>query len=350
MYRTKEDILVDCPELELTEFGDFAIRKDCIKDYEIIDFHCHLFSSLKELFPKFLCKEIHDMKSSFFDKSCFNFSLELFDIQKTCFTGFPERIISVDGIRTRWKLLTGEFIVRRASTERLLRDMKMNHISSALVLQINPPDRNTAQVMEDITTKNRELMTFGSIHPNDGSIKEKIEKYLSLNIKGWKLNPHICGFNIDDRQSIDLIRVLAETKLPILSCSGLGIPKKHLNSNIVPRKLKEETLSQCINKFYKVFEAVPDATFILAHGGIFELDELVMLMQEFPNTYTDISTQPSGSIRKLIDKVGSERILFGTDYPFFNHAFSIMSVLRATSQEEERRNIFSRNARRLLRI
>ncbi len=96
----------------------------------------------------------------------------------------------------------GGFMVRRASSERFLRDMKMNHISSALVLQINPPDRNKAEVMKEITTKNRELITFGAIHPNDGNIKEKIDKYLSLNIKGWKLNPHICGFHIDDRKSI----------------------------------------------------------------------------------------------------------------------------------------------------
>lgn len=350
MYKTKEDILIDCPELELTEFGDFVIRKDCIKDYQIIDFHCHLFSGMKELFPEILSKEIQDMKSSFFDQGCFNFSLELFDIDKVYFTGFPESIISIDGMKAWWKMLMGGLLVRRASVKRLLRDMKMNHISSALVLQINPPDRNTAEVMEDITTKNRELMTFGAIHPKDGNIEEKIEKYLLSNIKGWKLNPHIGGFHIDDRQSMDLIKVLAETKLPILSCSGLGMPKEYLNSYIMPKKLKEETLTQCINKFHKVFEAVPDATFILAHGGIFESDELVTLMQEFPNTYTDISTQPSDNIRKLIDKVGSERILFGTDYPFFNHAFSIASVLRATSQEEERRNIFSRNALRLLRI
>ena len=57
-------------------------------------------------------------------------------------------------------------------------------------------------------------------------------------------------------------------------------------------------------------------------------------MNKYPNTYTDISIQPAANIKKLIDEIGSERILFGTDYPFVSQAFSILSVLRATDIEQ----------------
>ena len=67
-------------------------------------------------------------------------------------------------------------------------------------------------------------------------------------------------------------------------------------------------------------------------------------------TYTDISVQPSGNIKKLITEIGSERLLFGTDYPFVSQAFSILSVLRATEIEQERINIFSGNAKKLLNV
>ena len=50
----------------------------------------------------------------------------------------------------------------------------------------------------------------------------------------------------------------------------------------------------------------------------------------------------------MIDEIGSDRILFGTDYPFVTQAFSILSVLRATDIEQERVNIFSENAKKLL--
>ena len=71
-------------------------------------------------------------------------------------------------------------------------------------------------------------------------------------------------------------------------------------------------------------------------------------MKKYPNTYTDISIQPAANIKKLIAEIGSERILFGTDYPFVSQAFSILSVLRATDIEQERVNIFSENAKKLL--
>ncbi|WP_277422586.1 amidohydrolase family protein [Amphibacillus jilinensis] len=169
-------------------------------------------------------------------------------------------------------------------------------------------------------------------------------------MKGWKINPHVCGFNVDSRESIDLIKTLEETNMPILSCSGFGVPEDFFATTILTKKQKVELDTQRIKQFYKVLKTVPNATFILAHGGCFEIDELIELMKRFPNTYTDISIQPSNNIKKLIDKIGSERILFGTDYPFVNHAFSIVSVLRATSDDEQLKNIFSRNALRILKL
>lgn len=55
-------------------------------------------------------------------------------------------------------------------------------------------------------------------------------------------------------------------------------------------------------------------------------------------------------IKELIKEIGSERVLFGTDYPFVTQALSILSVLRATDDEQERINIFSKNAKTLLGI
>ncbi len=133
--------------------------------------------------------------------------------------------------------------------------------------------------------------------------------------------------------------------MPILSCSGAGVPERFLS-----KKQMNNQQSQRIKGFYPLLEEIQKTTFIFAHGGMYETDDLIELMKKFPNTYTDISLQPSHHIRKLIDKLGSERLIFGTDYPFLNHSFSIVSVLRATSKDEERENIFSRNSCRLLNI
>ncbi|MPW27213.1 amidohydrolase family protein [Alkalibaculum sp. M08DMB] len=350
MYVSKKGMLEDLPELELMEFGDFVVKRDYIKNYEIIDFHCHLFQGLKDVFPRVLQKEDIDLDSSLFDKSCFPFSLKQFDINAVYFTRFPEKVRSIDGLRAKIKLITGGFVLKKASPERLMRDMKLNNICKSLVLQISDPYKNSAGCMEEIVKANEQLITFGSIHPKDRNIQSEIHKYLSFDIKGWKVNPHVMGVNVESKEFIELIKQLAITGLPILSCSGLGAPKSMIGTLLFSKKQRAELNTQRIESFYSVLREIPNTTFILAHAGLYEVDELIKLLQSFPNTYADISCQPPKSIRRLIDELGSQRLLFGTDYPFFNQSFSIVSVLRATSNEADRRNIFSKNARHILNM
>jgi hypothetical protein len=228
--------------------------------------------------------------------------------------------------------------------------MKLNNINQGVVLQINPPNKNSAIDMDLIMKENKELMTFACIHPGDDNITEKVQEYLNMNIKGWKISPHVGNFRIDDDQSIALLKVLADTKLPIISCSGLGVPVEFINSGVISKKQKQELSTQRILSFYKVLRLLPNIPFIFAHGGLFEIDSLIKLMKVYPNTYTDISSQPWENIKRLIKEIGNERLLFGTDYPFWNHAFSIASVLRATDSHNERQNIFSFNAKKILNI
>ncbi len=256
------------------------------------------------------------------DMSCFPFSLGLFDLDKIYFTKYPTKLLSADGIKTRIKLFSGALVLNYATVDRL--------------------------IMDRIVKSNDRLYTFGSIHPFDDDIAAKINNYMKMDIKGWKLNPHIWGVPIDCDESITLLKELAKTKLPIMSCSGTGLPKEMLNSAVPTKKTKKEVMTQHLRKFEKVLDCIPDTTFILAHSGCFDFEYIIDIMKKYPNTYTDISVQPAANIKKLIGEIGSERILFGTDYPFVTQAFSILSVLRATEIEQERVNIFSDNAKKLL--
>jgi predicted TIM-barrel fold metal-dependent hydrolase len=55
-------------------------------------------------------------------------------------------------------------------------------------------------------------------------------------------------------------------------------------------------------------------------------------------------------LRYAVDQVGSERILFGTDYPICNPGVYIGGVLAEPISDEAKENIFSKNAKRLLGI
>lgn len=346
--KKKYSITLENKELNLSSNGDFIIKKELVEKYEIIDFHCHCFEGLYQLFPAFLQKKKIKHNKSLMDLSCFPFSMDLFDLNKIYFSDCPTKLFSLNGFKTKIKLFTGALVLNYATSERLLTDMNYNGINRAVVLQINPPNKNSAEIMEEIVIKNERLYTFGSVHPFDENIDEKIKQYMDLHIKGWKINPHVCGFSIDGKESLALIEKLSKTDLPILCCSGLGLPQDLLFTNITSKQTKKDVFNQSLDKYEIVLDSFPNTTFILAHSGCFEFEKTIKILKKHQNVYTDISVQPTEHIKTLIKEIGAERILFGTDYPFVTQAFSILSVLRATKNEKERNLIFSENAKRLL--
>ena len=76
-------------------------------------------------------------------------------------------------------------------------------------------------------------------------------------------------------------------------------------------------------------------------------------MKKFPNLYLDISGTGLfryGLLASSVKTVGSERVLFGTDYPICNPRMYVQAVLGEHISDEEKENILFRNAKRLLGI
>lgn len=91
----------------------------------------------------------------------------------------------------------------------------------------------------------------------------------------------------------------------------------------------------------------PDVTFILAHLGT-ESYAKAIAMAEYGNIYTDTSGGASTQnwvVEYTVDKVGSQRILFGTDT--YAAGFQRGRIDYALISEEDKENILVNNARRL---
>jgi predicted TIM-barrel fold metal-dependent hydrolase len=102
-------------------------------------------------------------------------------------------------------------------------------------------------------------------------------------------------------------------------------------------------------------EAYPNVTIIGAHPG--ENPKLIRhieRLKKYPNYYLDVSGTGifrHGSVRKLIDEVGAERIIFGSDYPTCNPSMFVGAILLdELITPEEKQLIFSENAKRILKI
>ncbi len=349
--QSKEQILETYPELELTDCGDFVIRKELVEGYEIIDFHTHTFSSIAGSLPGLFRKEMEDNQASFFDLSCYPGEAKYFNLDAIGYRTWPESLFTTNGIGTAADLLGFRGVIpllRKAATDRLLRDMSEGSVAQSVILPINTQHFDATGALIDSISGSEYLLPFGSIHPYEDKIENKVESCLSKGVRGFKINPHIQKVDIDDDRMIDLVRLLADTSLPILSCCGLALPD-HIARQL-PGSFQNNLETQNLDRYEKVLSHIPEAIFIFAHGGLEQNSKLIDLMQKFPNTYSDISTQPPANIKRMIDTIGSHRLLFGSDYPFFNQAFPILSVLRATGEHEAREAIFAANARRLLHL
>ena len=76
-------------------------------------------------------------------------------------------------------------------------------------------------------------------------------------------------------------------------------------------------------------------------------------MKKFPNLNLDISGTGLfryGLLAALAQTVGSDRILFGTDYPICNPRMYVQAVLGEHIPDEDKEKILFGNARRILGI
>jgi uncharacterized protein len=100
----------------------------------------------------------------------------------------------------------------------------------------------------------------------------------------------------------------------------------------------------------KVAERYPGARILMGHSCHGEWDRAIELVKKYPNLYFELTAvlDERGILERFVAETGSERIVFGTDLPWFNHHYYIGSVLGAEITDEDRHNILHRNAEKLL--
>lgn len=95
----------------------------------------------------------------------------------------------------------------------------------------------------------------------------------------------------------------------------------------------------------------PDVTFVAAHPN----DKAVFLtqlerMEACPNLYLDLSGTGIfryGAVAYGVSRLGSQRFLFGTDYPICNPRMYVQALYQEPLSQWDRENILYRNAQRL---
>lgn len=98
-----------------------------------------------------------------------------------------------------------------------------------------------------------------------------------------------------------------------------------------------------------VAERYPGAPFLMGHSCFGQFEEAMALAREYPNVYLELTAayRVSGLIERMVDTVGSHKVLFGSDLPWFDQHYGIGCVVFSHISDQDRRNILRDNAVRL---
>ncbi len=98
----------------------------------------------------------------------------------------------------------------------------------------------------------------------------------------------------------------------------------------------------------------PHAKFIMAHmgGNVKGMEAALDVINRHDNVYGDLalSTPPEGNVEWYVREVGSKKVIFGTDMPFYDPSHVVARVAMADISDEEKKDIFSRNISSLMKL
>ncbi|MGX9349264.1 MULTISPECIES: amidohydrolase family protein [unclassified Microbacterium] len=100
-----------------------------------------------------------------------------------------------------------------------------------------------------------------------------------------------------------------------------------------------------------VVSRFPRVTTFLGHAFLTpdQKSASIEIVREFPHVYFDVAYQSDPAMTaSLVEEVGSEKVVFGTDTPFFDSALVRQSVLDAEISEQAKDDVLYANVQRIL--
>jgi predicted TIM-barrel fold metal-dependent hydrolase len=226
----------------------------------------------------------------------------------------------------------------------LLDEMDASRVQKTVILPIafGLPfgDDLTERWMEAIKTAGAgdRLIPGASVHPRDPERIEKLRRYAGMGARVVKLHPTMQRFYPDAPEAMDIYEECGRLNLPVVWHGG--------RAGIEPAFTQRFALMRFYEPAIKRF---PEVQFQLGHAGARDVADAIPLAQRYPNLWLDVHGQGVTMLHEIIERVGGDRLLYGTDWPFYHLAATLAKVLIVTEGRSELRHAILRgNADRLL--
>jgi predicted TIM-barrel fold metal-dependent hydrolase len=199
--------------------------------------------------------------------------------------------------------------------------------------QVTPINRSAARLAA------KDIIPFGTLHPMIENIIEEVSFLKQNGIRGIKLHPEFQNFYMDDQAVFPLYDALSEAGFVLVFHTGTD-PGPFSNDHSLPHRL------------LKVHQAFPRLTLVGSHmGGHQVWDQVEEVLVSLP-IYFETSTAPENFLResfvRMCRRHGTQRILFGSDTPWYDQVYDRTWVATSGLTDQELEMVFFRNAAALL--
>lgn len=185
------------------------------------------------------------------------------------------------------------------------------------------------------------LIPFGSVHPDDPDAAAHVHAIADAGLRGVKLHPYYQKFAIDERRLEPIWRAVSDTGLLLLLHTGFDVAFPH-DRICDPARVAA------------LAEAYPKLRLIAAHiGGWGDWEESRRHVIGRPITVdlsASLSLMPPEQARDLILSHPPDRIVWGSDSPWFDHADDLARLRALDLPGDLLERILSGTPKELLRI
>lgn len=312
--------LAQLPWFELDKQGQLVCVDDSIPMG--IDIHCHLGMSV--LFsPAIDLNQPGERVKHLLDCDGTDCELDLDIYANGNFTAATEKELQR---QIRNQALLGSDFAATQTVPNLLREMDAMRVEQAVLLPIKLGiwfgDDLTAQWRGAVDSAGvgSRLLVGGSVHPEHDNAIAALREQAANGATVFKLHPTVQRFYPDHPKAMALYEVAQELGVAIFFHGGrAGIEPDSSHPYAMPRHYEA-----AIANF-------PNLPFILGHAGARDFEAMLELAVRYENAWLGIHGQSITNLDTMINRTGGERMLFGTDWPFYHIGMSLAKVLITTA-------------------
>lgn len=219
--------------------------------------------------------------------------------------------------------------------------MQKQKVDISVALNIATNARQQKKVNDFAKSINSdEIIAFGSVYPKSEDAFDELERIKELGLKGVKLHPDYQGFQVDDPDLRPLYKKISSLGLITVFHAGVDF------GFAPPYGATPEKMLTALKWF--------DSPVVAAHwGGIGYNEETLNLLCGTPiylDTSFGYSHVPKYHAKNILEKHGTDKILFGTDCPWHTAEMEFRLLKSLSLSLEDFDKITYLNAKKLLNL